>query len=380
MKIMFTVASYYPSIGGVQKVTQNVAEELARRGNDVTVLVSNNKCEKKLSSLNGVKIIYWDLYTYKDRIIGDKKSYIEFIKKQSNLIDVLINVSVHSALTDVLLPHTHEIKCKTILYLHGIYDFSWSQKDKSTPIRIVSKLYYNIRRRLFYRKLYRYAKNYSMIIHLSENDMSLKYMKDHGIKQNVVIHNGAEKTFFDCPLLKNTDRYFLQVANYAEHKNQEFSLKAFYLSNIQDNIRLIYIGSEKNDYYKMLKDLKSKYDKIYGQREVELLTNISRQETIDYFKGAIAIVLSSRVEKFPMVLVEGNAASVPFISTDCGNVKELSGGIVVKSIEEMSEAFRIMANDLTVRRMYAKKGYEEASLKYSFDKNIEYLESMIEGL
>ena len=336
MKFLFTVASYYPIIGGVQVVTQNTAEELVKQGNEVTVLISRNRGIKELNELNGVKLKYYDLYTKKDKIVGNKEEYVSYLKDLCKDFDVLVNVSVHSALTDAILPHIQEFKCKTVLYLHGIYEFKWSEKDKSSPTRILSKLYYNSRRRLFYSKLYKYAKNYDLIVHLSEEDISMKYMKKYGISQNTVIHNAAERAFFEPPVSECDEKYFLQVANYAEHKNQEYSLRAFYKSDCRD-VKMVYVGSQKNSYYEYLVDLNSKLAQEYGERKVEFQVGISRSDTIEMFKHASAIILSSRVEKFPMVLVEGLACGVPFISTDCGCVGTLQGGCVVHSIEEMAE-------------------------------------------
>ena len=369
MKFLFTVASYYPIIGGVQVVTQNTAEELVKQGNEVTVLISRNRGIKELNELNGVKLKYYDLYTKKDKIVGNKEKYVSYLKDLCKDFDVLVNVSVHSALTDAILPHIQEFKCKTVLYLHGIYEFKWSEKDKSSPTRILSKLYYNSRRRLFYSKLYKYAKNYDFIIHLSEEDISMKYMKKYGISQNTVIHNAAERAFFEPPVSECDEKYFLQVANYAEHKNQEYSLRAFYKSDCRD-VKMVYVGSQKNSYYEYLVDLNSKLAQEYGERKVEFQVGISRSDTIEMFKHASAIILSSRVEKFPMVLVEGLACGVPFISTDCGCVGTFQGGCVVHSIEEMAECMlRFSEQNEEVNRLRLS-GQQYASDYFSIEKNV----------
>lgn len=372
MKFLFTVASYYPVVGGVQMVTQNMAEELVKNGHDVTVLISRNNNIQEFPMHNGVKLEYWDLYTKKDRIVGDKNKYVCHLKDMCENVDVLVNVSVHSALTDALLPYIGDIKCCKVLYLHGIYEFGWSQKDKSAPSRIISKLYYNARRRKFYANLYRYAKYYDLIVHLDQNDSSMKYMEKHGVTQNIVIHNAAERAFFEPASTECNEKYFLQVANYAEHKNQEYSLRAFYQSNCPD-MKMVYIGSQKNAYFAYLIQLNEKLKNEHGERNVEFLVGIDRQETIEKFKHATAIVLSSRVEKFPMVLVEGLACGVPFISTDCGCVKTLPGGVVVTDKNGMSAAMTEMANDQRQRDQLGKMGKEYAVENFSLRQNVEKL-------
>lgn len=372
MRFLFTVASYYPVTGGVQMVTQYTAEELVRQGHEVTVLISRNNGIQELKERNGVRLEYWDLFTEKDRMIGDRKAYVQFLKKRCENIDVLVNVSVHSALTDAVLPYIGEFRCKTVLYLHGIYEFGWNKKDKSSPVRILSKLYYNSRRRLFYAKLYKYAKNYDLIVHLSQDDISMKYMQRHGVTQNIVVHNAAESAFFAPPVSECQEKYFLQVANYAEHKNQEYSLRAFYKADCR-NMKMVYIGSQKNSYYDYLIRLNEQFKREYGERNVSFLTNVSRQDTIEAFKHATAILLSSRVEKFPMVLVEGMACGVPFISTDCGCVSSLPGGYVVHSVEEMANQMRLLSSDSTIGVAVGEHGKQYALNGFSLEQNVRYL-------
>ncbi len=376
MRFLITVASYYPVVGGVQVVTQNVAEELVRQGHSVTVLVSEQNDNNRIHELNGVALEYIKLYTHKDRIVGNQNDYIEYIKKKCKDVDVLVCVSVHSALTDALLPFIQELPCKKVLYLHGIYEFAWSQKDKSSVSRILSKLYYNSRRRFYYAGLYKHARKFDLIVHLSDDDASMKYMKKHGIKQNIVIHNAAEQAFFEPPKGECNEKYFLQVANYAEHKNQEFSLRAFYKANC-DYMKMIYIGSQKNAYYEYLLKLNTDLERKYGKKNIEFLYGLSREDTIEMFKHAKAIILSSRVEKFPMVLVEGLACGVPFISTDRGNVKSIIGGNVVYTVDEMAQTMsRFSMMDVVDKKVLTDYACENFSMVENCDKLVKSCETI----
>lgn len=271
----------------------------------------------------------------------------------------------------------NKIACKKVLYLHGIYDFKWTNKDKESFSRIASKIYYNIRRRKYYYKLKEYAKGYDKIIHLSSNDASMDYMIKNGVLNNIVIYNSAERAFFEKTKTKRDRRYFLQVANYAEHKNQEFSLESFYKSNC-DDVKMIYVGSSKNMYYDKLIDLNKKLSLKYGEKDVEFLVGVEREDLIKLFKNAMAIILSSRVEKFPMVVVEGLACGVPFISTDCGSINNIPGGKVVYSIDEMSQYMEKYLNNTTELEKLIKEGQEYSEKHFSLERNVKKLLNELE--
>ena len=161
MKFLITVASYYPVSGGVQMVTQYTAEELVKRGHKVTIITSNSDRSDERVEHNGVKLLYTDVFKKADFTKGDKKAYRELLLSQVKDKDVLINVSLQTPTTDLVLPLLPLIKCKKILYLHDIYDFTWRKDDKKNLKSIVKKLYYNCTRRYYYSYVYKYIKDYT---------------------------------------------------------------------------------------------------------------------------------------------------------------------------------------------------------------------------
>jgi len=57
MKIVHVYKDYYPVLGGIENHVRMVAEEQARRGHDVTVLVTNRSLSGEVSEPNGVRLI-----------------------------------------------------------------------------------------------------------------------------------------------------------------------------------------------------------------------------------------------------------------------------------------------------------------------------------
>ena len=57
MKIVHVYKDYFPVLGGIENHVRMVAEEQARRGHDVTVLVTNRRLTGEVSVSNGVRLI-----------------------------------------------------------------------------------------------------------------------------------------------------------------------------------------------------------------------------------------------------------------------------------------------------------------------------------
>jgi len=377
MEIVFTVASYYPSKGGVQTVTKYLAEGLVNRGHNVTVITSRRgriKCEKEY---NGVRLIYCEVYTLHGIHKGNRKRYLSLVKKICNNADVLVNVCLQTATTDFLLGNLCDIKCKKILYLHGIHNFKWQKNNLVSLNSLVKKIWYNLRWKFFYKTAFSKIKNYSNIVHLYQFDNSMEYMRNHGITQNTIIGNAAEDQFFKTEVKDsgtNSKDYYLCVANYEEHKNQEFSLRAFYKTENTKN-KMIYIGREETTYLEKLIQLNEELRNEYGYKDVVFLVNIERGRTIEYIQNCRALILSSKIERYPVIIVEAMASGVPYISTDQGCVRFLPGGLVIRNIDEMSYWMDfIHANNSFTERMgeiglnYAKENLTISSKISQFEQ------------
>lgn len=378
MRILITVASYYPVSGGVQMVTQYTAEGLVKMGHEVTVVTStHDRKGNSIDNHNGVRLLYTDVYKRRDIIKGHKQEYVDLIKKETDNKDVMINVSLQTPTTDLIIPHLESIRCKKVLYLHDMYDFSWSKMDVASPSRFLSKVFYNITRWFYYSHLHKKLHAYNLVTHLTQFDNSYKYMLKHGVKNNIILGNAALDCMFK-PCDKKIDKlYFLSVANYAEHKNQKFILKAFYESDV--DCEMIFIGRERNKYFNELVELKDIFDKRYGEKKVVFNVGISREETEVLFKNARALVLGSRVEKFPIVIIEAMASHIPFISTNTGCAKYIPGGYVVENIEEMSYWIKFLADNEECRKLIGEVGYKYASKNMTIEGKLRYLISIIQN-
>ena len=66
MKVLFCCEFYYPHVGGVQKVIQEIGERLVVKGHEVTVATSFST-RRKSQIHNGVNIFSFDLQAKKSK-------------------------------------------------------------------------------------------------------------------------------------------------------------------------------------------------------------------------------------------------------------------------------------------------------------------------
>ena len=130
---------------------------------------------------------------------------------------------------------------------------------------------------------------------------------------------------------------------------------------------MVFIGKEGNT----LDDLKEQAAGL----NIKFLTDIPREDTVAAYHEADIFLFASSVEASPLVILEAKASKTPFVSTDCGNVKEWEGGIVCGANEISTNANKILDNE-KLRKRLAADGYKEWEEKHTWGAIIEKYENL----
>lgn len=356
MKITITVATYWPRRDGVQMVTQYHAEELVKKGHDITVITSKlgNAPDKDVH--NGVKIERMDVYNKGYWHFGNRKAYEERLIKAGESDDVLVTVCLQSYAADWALGIMDKIKCRKVLYMHGMPDFKLHREDCISMYNVCKTIFRNIRWSLFYKTHWKKIMKYDAVIHLFKNDNSYTYFNKNGYKNNAVIENSCEDIFYNNS--NETKQYFLYVGNYCQRKNQIRALELFYKSEKLKDFGLVFIGGEENDYCKLLKKRNNQLSLIHGERNIQILYGQSRESIINYTKSAFSTIMTSTFEFYPIVLVESMAAGVPFISSNVGIVRMLPGGVICNSSKDFVYWMELLVENQNIRDIQGSVGKE----------------------
>lgn len=384
MKIIVTCHSYYPNNDGVQFVTQYLCEGLVKKGHSVTVITNyyQNRNMSKEEIHNGVHIIRIDATTKHTIHKGNKTGYIQLIKKMSESNDIMVNVCTQCATTDWLLKELDNIKIPKILYNHSIWDFKYNREHFTSIKAILSKIWANIRWKIYYNINSSCFKKYDYVTQLHKMDYATIFFKKKYDIDSVIIENAAEHSFFDNNYDKKIElptNYILNVSNYSKRKNQLKCLNIFLNANIGDEWELILIGSRENKYSKKLEKAYKKYKKYNpkSHKKVHILYEIPRKNISTYVKKSSIFLMTSKWEAFPISIVECMAAGVPFISSNVGIVQYLPGGVVCNNDKEYYFWLKEFTKNNQKKKEYGKRGHLEAIKNFSIEEKVKQLEDLL---
>lgn len=392
LKIIHTAATYPPNVDGVSNVIRTVSEGLALKGHRVTVATERHP-QRNYERLNHVEIKQFDILGNQvSGYLGDIRRYIDFIRSFKS--DVILNYAAEIWTSDLVFPMLDTLKCVKIFAPCGFSQMNSAAYSK------------------YYKQMPEVLKKYDHTVYHSEMYQDRRFSDLNNIHNYSIIPNGALESEFEHTLMGFRREYdidlnnkmFLCVANYDDAKNQELVLQAYQKASIQDST-LVFIGSSFNKYlweilwqkakltgscgiistsicklrrhlWHRLRPVHSLRAELAGRRNILFLEQIPRNMVVSAYHEADLFVYGSRTEVFPLVILEAMASKTPFITTDCGNVRELPGGVVVTSVDDMAERMRELAMKGHDWRSLAEAGRRAWEKKYRWERIVDQYEQL----
>jgi glycosyltransferase involved in cell wall biosynthesis len=303
MRILHTVESYLPAIGGMQEVVRQLSERLVGLGHAVTVATRMHP-DRTDKTPGGVQVVEFDLSGNAVKgIQGDAERYKQFLLDSD--FDIFTNFAAQQWATDLALPLLKQIKGKKVSVptgFSGLYDPDYSG---------------------YFEQMKTWMKDYDTNVFLSDNYRDIQFARENGITKNVLIPNGAGADEFLAPSALNirkklglgpTEFLALHVGSYTGIKGQKEAVEIFLSSDIQQGTLLL-VGFQ-NDYFKNVYERKWAYRWLrFRNRQKNkkvLITQLSRAETVAAYKEADLFLFPSRMECSPIVLFESMASQRSF--------------------------------------------------------------------
>ncbi|MBI5347181.1 MAG: glycosyltransferase family 4 protein [Candidatus Aenigmarchaeota archaeon] len=357
MKIVFAATMYYPRNAGEALYVTELAEELVKRGHEVTVFIPGSRQDWER---NGVKIRQFP-DTEIARAYSVSLSYLKaLIKEPCDLI------------------HSHHYG-----YFPATAGFI-AAKLKGVP-HLIGPYYhppvYNIKRKLLF-WLYHLTQGvfilrYSDIVLPHTEFEKMKLHKVGIIDKNIeILANIGNVNIFkpNKKMKSNTSKIVLFVGPLIKEKGADIVLEiASRIIEKDKKIKCVFIGTGQLE-----EELKQKSMK----KNVVFLKNISDKELVEWYNKASVLVLPSKYEAFGRVLAEAQACETPVVATNVGGipevVKDKKTGFLVDygNWDEMEKYIEVLLKNEKLRTKMGKAGRKHVVENFSIKVIVDKLEKI----
>lgn len=336
MKITLFIGSL--AGGGAERVVCNLANYLAKKGHDITILtVSDQKTYDLHQNIKHV-VLYGET--------GSKLPHIII-----NLLRLYrMNRYFRKEIVDLYITFLPELT-KFILLQKKLIDSPIILAERADPETYCSRSKKN---KKIFLKYYNKADGY-----VFQTEDAREYYKKNNIdvSSSKVIPNAVNPEFICEPYKGIRRKVIVGVGRLTEQKNFSLLIKAFY--NISDKypeyILEIYGDGELRSQLQIL------VKELGIENKVKFLGYVNN--IIEYLQSSSLFVLSSNFEGMPNALIEAMALGIPVISTDCpaGGSKSLinngENGILIPigDVECLSKAMDRILSDNNLRNKFEKE-------------------------
>ncbi|MDP2562087.1 glycosyltransferase [Psychrobium sp. 1_MG-2023] len=359
MKFEPKVCFFMPSLdgGGAEKVTINIFNELNLRGIDVELVVLNDEGPlkefiqfKERMKVIPAKSLIWGFFDIAKFFKKDK--YLIFsIMTQPSLLMLLIKVLFLKQSQIVVVEHSSFLNWKAIYgeTKFNIYKFLIKKLyPRSSSIITVSN---------------KMISDFTSIIGSNSVEINCIYnpIDLEGIRRLAKVPIPSK--FPD----NKKEKKLVFVGRLSKEKNLGFLIETIATIPSSYSLCLDIIGTGSEEAF-----LKDKVKQLQIENTVRFLG--FQSNPYQYLKDADALVLTSKVEGFPSVLIEAMALGIPLISTDCHTGPSeiiiddsLGELVVVNDKEALSKAIV----KVLFERSYSSNAIRHSANRFLIDKSIE---------
>ncbi|MDP7179644.1 MAG: glycosyltransferase family 4 protein [Candidatus Woesearchaeota archaeon] len=376
MKILFVLENFYPHIGGVETVFENLAKGLTKEGHKVTVLTSWINGTQGIEKKDNYTIIrhrcpqflrrYWFSFLAIPRTISLSKDY-----------DLIHTTTYNGALPAKIASLFN--KKPSIITVHEVLGKNW--KTLSGLSSLSAKLH-----QLFEKLII--ALNFN--VYACVSDSTKKSLLKSNIKEQKVkvVYNGIDYDFFNPKKYKNEKNKIRKKLNIKDSfiytsygrpgitKGIEYLVKAVpQISKILPNSKLLLILSKSpEDRYNHIINL---IKKLKIEKNIILLEPQKRENLPKYIISSDCVVVPSITEGFGYTAAEACALDIPVITSDTTSLPEVVSGQYILIPPKNPEAIAGAVIDMQ-KGKFSKKPKKYFTIKENIQNYLKIYKKLVD--
>jgi len=328
MKILFDVISIQGFINGGAEYVQRILSELIER--------NRKNCYVEIIGLYDSTLPFVEKYNIIQYLDQNNIHYID-IKKYKSLSQIIQQENIDTFFIGIAQRYLHydikNIRCRTIMVMHDVYDYEINDNNLNFIINISSGNIYNkikiFIKTIFFNKFYK--KDYSNLISLynQQNVYSITvsehskgslfyYFPNQLVNKDIRVLYSPQKLTNIQEYISNRDlsnlilskkKYYLVVSANRTMKNAQFVIDTFKkICAIKSNIYLVTVG----------------YKNCCFQNHI-ILPNLTSSDLEHAYKNASSLIFASIEEGFGYPPLEAMKYGTPVISSNVCSMPEILG-------------------------------------------------------
>lgn len=345
LKVLLCCEHFYPSVGGVQKMMQEIGSRFVLMGHDVSVVTSFRE-DRKSNLVEGVKIHSFPVSgNAVNGMQGPINEYQKFLVEGD--FDFLLVMAAQQWTLDAMLPILDKIPYQKLHIPCGYSCFYMEEFQK------------------YYSEMAGHLKKFDHLIYNAKDYRDINFAREHHVPHLHFIPAGASEFEFKSPpqttVLKDLgitseEKIYLTVGAPAYHKGHKEVLQAYLDARLPFASVLVLNGDYKEESL-ILSFQKNPREtlKEFGRRLMGIsphtikklakknkdinkkiiFSNLERSKLIHLFFESDLFLFASHIEYSPLVIYECLASGLPFIAGPVGNLEEIvswtDAGVIVKA-------------------------------------------------
>ncbi len=319
MNILFVLENYFPHIGGVEVVFKNLAEGLAKQGNEITIITHQLKGTKKYEKINNVTIhripCFHSRYWFSFLSIP---LTIKLSKKADIIHTTTYNAAVPARFASIIT------KTPAIITVHEVLGKMWQEFGNMSLLSAkIHQFLENIIMKL----------NFNHFISVSKSTES-RVLKKIKKSKSSVVYNGVDYEFFDPKkydgdkirkkLNLNNNYIYMFYGRPGISKGLEYLLKAVpKISKTLPNAKLLAIVSKDKAYKKRYDLMLNLIKELKIEENIILHDPVAFKEVPNYIKASDCVVIPSLSEGFGFTAAESCAMGKPIVASNTTSLPEV---------------------------------------------------------
>ncbi len=328
-------------------------------------------------------IVYADLrWPDKTGIGVFQREIIQRVPPRVDVIDLKVKGRIGSPLSPIAISNALARNRATtgVFFSPGYMPPAWSKVPSIVTVHDLLHLHFHTKLHVAYydlilKRLYR---NCRSIICVSEHGRS-EFLRWSGLSPDRVIpiHNGVSNIFWtEAPGTIFNFPYVFFPGSHKIHKNKIRLIQAYAASSLPHRkVNLVFTGEPAAF-------LLREAEKCSVSGLLHFVGDISDEELVSLYKGALLVAYVSLYEGFGLPIVEAMAAGVPVLVSNTTSMPEVAGDAAILvnpySVDEMAHALNILAFNEGERALRIRLGRERATC-YTWDAAAERIWAVIEA-